>query len=121
MSMCDEATGTDGQAAEDAALAIARRFEEDWPADIEGYLPPGGEVRRLAVIHLSNIDLELRLEAYGVARAEDYLRRFAPEWAADRQAALDLIAAEYEGLGEAPAPEEFCERYPAYRADLLPL
>src|SRR3954454_8552815 len=121
MSGPDDGSGDGRQDVEEAALAIAHRFEGAWPAEIDGYLPPDGDVRRLAVVHLSNIDLELRWGVHGIARAEDYLERFASEWAADRPAALELVVNEYELRGEVPAPEAFCERFPALRDDLLAL
>src|SRR5579859_7093264 len=76
------------------------RFEDAWQRGgqptLDDFLPPPGSPgRHELLIDLVNVDLERRLAAGRPARVEDYAGRF-PELAADPDALLDLILAEYE-------------------------
>src|SRR5215469_4503610 len=76
-----------------------KRFEDAWRQaprpGIDDYLPSGDPLRRLVLIELVHIDLELRLKAEEAARVEEYLARY-PELEGDRAVTLGLIAAEHE-------------------------
>ena len=68
-------------------------FEDAWrsgvrPA-IEAFLPEG-PARLPALAELAQTELELRLRAGELARAEDYLERF-PDLASDSAAAIGLV------------------------------
>jgi serine/threonine-protein kinase len=105
--------GCDPGPEDSRVLALAGAFQEAWPAAIEDFLPAGAGaepgVRFRALVALSHIDLELRWRAGEEARAVDYLARDPEAWRADREAALDLIAAEYELRAERLRPEAFVE------------
>ena len=69
---CDEA----------AAWALALRFQKEWNPRrvLDEYLddlPPGSKARRIAVVHLSQIDLELRWNQGQTPRADEYFGRLA--------------------------------------------
>src|SRR2546423_12464094 len=74
-----------------------RRFEVAWQGptrpDILAYLLEPGSSRLLT--ELVHVDLEYRLRAGEAARIEDYLTRY-PALSNERDAALELIAAEYD-------------------------
>jgi serine/threonine-protein kinase len=105
---------------------ILERFEDAWRRgrrpNLDEYLGAvAPDERRALLIELVQEDLEFRLKAGEPARVEDYLRRY-PELAGNREAVLDLVAAEHEqrrrrepSLG----PDEFLRRFPAYRQELL--
>jgi tRNA A-37 threonylcarbamoyl transferase component Bud32 len=120
----DDKTHDLAPAAREALEPLLHRFEQAWrqgqrPA-LEQYLPAAGPQRRAALVELVRTDLEYRLEAGEPARAEDYLQRY-PELAADRPAALDLIAREYElRRPHEPrlTPDDYLGRFPQYRAEL---
>jgi tetratricopeptide (TPR) repeat protein len=102
---------------------ILHDFEQAWRQGRrpipEAYLPPGPTPIAL-LVELVHLDLEYRLKAGEEARVEDYLARH-PELAQDREAALDLIAAEYRlrRCREANlSPEVYGRRFPQYRAEL---
>ena len=76
-----------------------RAFEHAWrrgesPA-IENFLLAEGAERPALLLELVHADLEFRLKSARPIRVEEYLQRY-PELARDREALLDLIAAEYE-------------------------
>src|SRR5262249_32160120 len=83
-------------------------------------LPADSTSRAAALIELVHIDLEFRLEAGEEARVETYLRRY-PDLASDRTTVLGLIAAEFEQRQRLAGPtvEEYLERFPEHRADLV--
>ena len=65
---------------EGAAWALALRFQKEWNGRLvlEEYLdelPPGSAARRLAVVHLCQIDLELRWNQGQKPRADEYFGR----------------------------------------------
>jgi predicted ATPase len=101
-----------------------QRFVSAWrqgerPA-LDDYLPANDPLRHPLLIELAHTDLELRLKAGAPARAEDYLGRY-PELAADRTAAVGLIAAEFDlrRRGEPGlAVEDYLRRFPDYGAEL---
>jgi WD40 repeat protein len=104
---------------------VVERFEEAWQRgegpDLEAYLPPPGSPGRAGLlVDLVNVDLERRLTAGEPARVEGYLGRY-PELAADPDALLDLILAEYElrraREGDVPFGDYAC-RFRALRAPL---
>ena len=120
------------------------RFQREWNPSVilDEYLdnlPPGTAARRVAAVHLSQIDLELRWNQGQKARADEYLGRLFRERAADRTAAMALIESEYQHrrdhfqrerqriLDEREVLrkertrlliESFCQQYPAYGDDL---
>jgi len=101
-----------------------RRFETAWregkrPA-IEDSLPPEASLRGRVLIELVHVELEFRLDDGEDVRIETYLRRY-PALAGDRDTVLDLIAAEFEHRQRLAGPtvEEYLERFPDYRADLI--
>jgi predicted ATPase len=101
-----------------------KRFEHAWRQGprpgIEDYLPGGDPLRFRVLIELVHIDLELRLKAGEIARAEEYLARY-PELAGDQAVPLELIAAEHE-LRRRREPdlalEEYLQRFPQYQTEL---
>jgi formylglycine-generating enzyme required for sulfatase activity len=103
---------------------VVHRFEEAWEAGprpvLEDYLPEGSPDRLAVLVELVHVDLERRLKAGEPARVEQYMGHFL-DLAGDREAVLDLIAAEYRlrrdrepGL----APDEYQDRFPRYEPDL---
>src|SRR5262245_39266043 len=76
-----------------------RQFERDWQAGrsppLANYLGPPGQAPHDLLIELAHIDLEFRLKAGQSVRASDYLCRY-PQLGADKGAAADLIATEYQ-------------------------
>src|SRR3954452_24016350 len=76
---------------------VIRRFEDAWQGrrrpEILAYLPAGTGRTRL-LTELVHVDLEYRLRAKEPARVEEYLARY-PELTGDRDAVLELIAAEH--------------------------
>src|SRR5262249_29523564 len=101
-----------------------RRFESTWREGkrpiIEDFLPPEATLRVPVLIELVHVDLEFRLDEGESARVETYLRRY-PALTEDRETVLDLIAAEFEHRQRMAGPtvEEYLERFPDYRADLI--
>jgi WD40 repeat protein len=85
-------------------------------------MPPGpaqSETRE-ALLRRACAELDRRLRAGDDARAEPWLERH-PELAADPDAAVELIYAEFaarEELGLGPREEAFLERFPGLRAEL---
>jgi serine/threonine protein kinase len=101
-----------------------QRFEEDWRGgarpELVAYLPTAAGDTRL-LTELVHTDLEYRLCAGEAARIEEYLARY-PELAKNRDALLELIAAEHEFRRRREpdlAPGEFFQRFPQYRTELL--
>ncbi len=100
------------------------RFEDAWqqggrPA-IDDHLG-GDEGRGALLVELVHVDLEYRLKAGEPARVEDYLGRH-PDLGRDRQAFLDLLAAEWRlRLRRDPSVnvEEYEERFPGCRTELM--
>ena len=74
-------------------------FENSWrngqSPRIADYLHANGPIRRALLIELVCVDLEFRLKAGEVARVRGYMDDF-PELTGDRNAALELLATEYE-------------------------
>jgi predicted ATPase len=108
-----------------AVEEAVKRFEAAWrqgpPPALDAHLPPAGDrLRRPLLAALAKADLELRLKAGEPVRAEEHLARY-PELAADREAALGLIAAEYK-LRRRAEPElglpDYLRRFPEYREEL---
>jgi tetratricopeptide (TPR) repeat protein len=100
------------------AQAIAREFQDRWPARIEDHLPPPGPAYSRSVVLLCNVDLELRWRTSREGRAAEYFRRFPEVWDADGDGALELIAAEYELRRAHVRLEEFCRDYSDRRKGL---
>src|SRR5438067_1270803 len=104
---------------------LIRAFEAAWgrgeaPA-IRDYLRAEGEAGHALLVELAHVDLELRLRAGSPARVEAYLAEF-PELAADAEAVLELLAAEWRlrrRHGEWVAAGEYATRFPALQGDLL--
>src|SRR5690348_1765830 len=102
-----------------------RAFEAAWgrgeaPA-VRDFLVDEGEARHALLVELAHADLALRLRAGEPARVETYLAEF-PELAADTEAVLDLLAAEWRlrrRYGESVAAAEFATRFPALHGALL--
>ncbi len=104
---------------------LIRRFEADWLAGgrpaIDACLDGlTGERRRSVLVELIHAELELRLKAGEAARVEEYLGRF-PELAGDKDALLDLIAAEYRQRRRREknlSAGEFQARFPHLQTEL---
>jgi tetratricopeptide (TPR) repeat protein len=103
---------------------VIAAFENAWQRGerplLDSYLPAAGGERRALLVELVHAELECRLKAGHLARADDYLKRY-PELAADRNLALDLIAAEYRlrrRTEPALTPAAYAERFPHYGAEL---
>jgi serine/threonine protein kinase len=103
---------------------ILSEFESAWSSgqkpDLGGYLNAADVEPRTLLTELVHADLEYRLKAGEPIRVECYLAKYA-ELAADRQAALRLIQAEFD-LRRRREPglrlDEYLDRFPQYRADL---
>jgi WD40 repeat protein len=111
--------GGEGSSLESAVKRFERAWQQGPRPAIDAYLP-AGDRRRLVLVELVHIDLELRLKCGESARVEEYLHRY-PELAGDRATALELIAVEYElrrrgepGLGL----DDYLRRFPQYHGDL---
>src|SRR5947199_5064280 len=104
---------------------LIRAFEAAWargeaPA-LRDFLRADGEARHALLAELAHVDLELRLRAGSPARVEAYLAEF-PGLAADTEAVLELLAAEWRlrrRRGEAVAAAEYAARFPALQGALL--
>jgi serine/threonine protein kinase len=106
---------------------IIERFEDAWqngqrPA-LDEYLQAGlgdGVESRRLLVELAHADLECRLKAGDPVQVETYFERYA-DLAADREAALGLIVAEYQ-LRRRRQPDltldEYLQRFPQYREHL---
>jgi serine/threonine-protein kinase len=99
---------------------VVERFERAWEEGsrptLDEFLPAGTTERSALVIELAHAELEYRLRAGEPARAEDYLRKY-PDLRADRAAAMDFIAAEYDIRSRqetAVTIAEYLERFPDY-------
>ena len=129
---------------EAAAWALALRFQQEWNPRLvlDRYLdllPPGSAARGIAVVHLCQIDLELRWKQGQKPRADEYFEWLSRERGDNRVAAMELIESEYqhrrehfqrearrvlderEILREEGARlliESFCQRYTAYGEEL---
>ena len=129
---------------DDAAWALALRFQKEWNPRLalDEYLDelaPGSEARRIAVVHLCQIDLELRWNQGQKPRADEYFGRLSRERGDDRVAAMELIQSEYQHRREhfqrecrrvlderdvlrkesaRLLIESFCEQYRAYGEEL---
>jgi hypothetical protein len=105
--------------------AVVDRFEDAWQdggrPDLAAFLPDGpAGLRRAALRELAHVDLERRLEAGEAACVEDYLAAW-PELADDADAAVGLVAAEFElrrGRTPAPDPDDYFRRFPAFASAL---
>ena len=101
-----------------------RRFEAAWQAgkrpNLDNFLPPEASLRAEVLVELVHIDMEYRFDDGEDVRIETYFRRY-PALASNRTTALDLIAAEFEHRQRLAGPtvEEYLERFPEYRADLV--
>src|SRR5262249_26441906 len=103
---------------------ILEQFAEAWQSghrpSIDAYLQAGDDVPGKLLVELTHAELECRRKAGEHARVEGYFERYA-QLAADRPAALGLIAAEFN-LRRRSEPglalEEYLQRFPQYRADL---
>ncbi len=101
---------------------LIRRFEADW---LEGKRPNiddflGRRNDKALLLELAHAELELRLKAGEPARVDDYLNKY-PDLAADSQASLGLIVAEYRlrrKLEPTLTAKDFAQRFPEYRDDL---
>ena len=142
-SLAGELEMVDGRD-EHAAWALALRFQKEWNPRcvLDEYLdelPPGSAARRIAVVHLCQIDLELRWNQGQEPRADEYFGRLTRERGDDRVALMELIQSEYqhrreqfqrecgrifderEVLRKESARlliESFCQGYPAYGEEL---
>src|SRR5262249_310232 len=103
---------------------ILEQFAEAWQSghrpSIDAYLQAGDVEPGKLLVELAHADLECRLKAGEQARVEAYFERYA-QLAADRPAALGLIAAEYNLRRDREpwiALEEYLQRFPQHRADL---
>jgi WD40 repeat protein/tRNA A-37 threonylcarbamoyl transferase component Bud32 len=94
------------------------RFEEAWqrgerPA-LDAYLPCDAEARRITLVELIHLELELRLKAGEAARVEEYLTRY-PELADDEQAVLALLQTELRARREPQLSNaEYQQRFPQF-------
>src|SRR5579875_426019 len=103
---------------------LVRRFEEAWqrgerPA-LDAYLPRDAEPRRIALVELIHLELELRLKAGEAARVEEYLTRY-PELADEPQAVLALLQTEWRmrARGEPRlSAAEYQQRFPQFAHEL---
>jgi hypothetical protein len=101
-----------------------RRFEAAWKAgkrpNLENFLPPEARLRAEVLVELVHIDMEYRFDDGENVRIETYFLRY-PALTSERATALDLIAAEFEHRQRLTGPtvEEYLERFPEYRADLM--
>jgi serine/threonine-protein kinase len=99
-------------------------FEKAWREgkrpNLEDFLPPEASLRGPVLLELVHIDLEFRLEDGEEIRIETYLKRY-PQLAGDRDTVLGLIAAEFEQRQRLAGPtvEEYLQRFPEHRADLV--
>src|SRR4051794_17204287 len=79
--------------------ARIKAFELAWQRgdnpSIDDYLRGDGPARQHLLVELVHIDLEFRLKAGQPARVEAYLERY-PSLAADRDAAAELMTAEWD-------------------------
>jgi hypothetical protein len=126
MSVRDEPPCTAGLPSEawQRVEAVLRSFEDAWRRGrsprVADYLPAAGPERRVLLVELAHEDLDYRLQAGQAARVEGYLADY-PELAADPQAVLGLIAAEYQ-LRRRREPDcavaEYLRRFPQYAAAL---
>src|SRR5262245_43928189 len=96
------------------------QFERDWLAgqqpSLDDYLSGPGSSHDL-LVELAHIDLEFRLKSGKPARAADYLERY-PQLAVDAEAAVELIATEYELRRRGDSGLAFdmiADGYPRYR------
>src|SRR5262245_37929546 len=103
---------------------VVDRFEKAWLAGnqplIDDFLPTDDLERRALIVELVHAELECRLKMGRQVGVEDYLRRY-PELAADNQAALNLIAVEYDlrqRRDPAITPAEYALRFPQYQNQL---
>ena len=103
---------------------LLSRFESDWlhgrRPELADYLPSAPAARDAVLGRLLRVDLECRLRGGEEVRVEKYLERF-PSLAADRDATLDAVAAEFEirrrwqpTLGT----DEYVNRFPQFAGDL---
>jgi WD40 repeat protein/tRNA A-37 threonylcarbamoyl transferase component Bud32/tetratricopeptide (TPR) repeat protein len=105
--------------------SLIRDFEDGWQRGerptLEAFLPPDESPRRVVLVELVHIELELRLKAGEPARVEEYLTRY-PELAAEGGTLLELLAAEYR-LRRARevclTPQEYASRFPHQGAAIL--
>src|SRR5262249_43649702 len=101
-----------------------RRFEAAWKAgkrpNLENFLPPEANLRAEVLVELFHIDMEFRFDDGDDVRIETYFHRH-PTLTSNRSTALDLIAAEFEHRQRLAGPtvEEYLDRFPEYRADLV--
>ncbi len=100
------------------------RFEEAWRQTprplIADFLPSGEPLRRVTLIELVHIELELRLKAGEAVRVEEYLAAY-PELTREPSVPIALIVAEHElrRRGEAGLDvSEYLQRFPQYRTEL---
>src|SRR5262245_28186577 len=104
--------------------ALIRAFEVAWrksPApEIDDYLQVAGPERQALLVELVHADLEFRLKSGEPIRVETYLDRY-PELVGDRQAAVELVATEYElrrRRHSQTGVDEYRARFPAYDEEL---
>jgi len=100
------------------------RFEEAWqrgerPA-LDAYLPCDAGARRLALVELIHLELELRLKAGEAARVEEYLTRY-PELTDERQTVLALLQTEWRVRARQEphlSGVEYQQRFPQFACEL---
>jgi eukaryotic-like serine/threonine-protein kinase len=92
----------DGERTDEAvAWAAALRFQREWShcVRLDDYLdelPDGSNARRIASVHLAQIDLEFRWRNGQKVRAGEYFPRVFRDRGDDRVAAMELIESEYQ-------------------------
>jgi serine/threonine protein kinase len=98
---------------------VVRRYEQACRsgdgAELEQFLPPASDGRRLAALHeLVKLDLEVQWRRGRQVRVEDYLPRF-PELGTARTVPAELIVAEFRArtlYGDQPALDVYQRRFP---------
>jgi serine/threonine protein kinase/formylglycine-generating enzyme required for sulfatase activity len=104
---------------------VIKKFEDAWrdgrEPTIAEFLPASEAERRPLLFELVHADVEIRLQAGQSPQIEAYLERY-PDLARDRDAVVELIAAEYHlrhGLDANVTAQEYFRRFPEYRVLLL--
>jgi serine/threonine protein kinase/tetratricopeptide (TPR) repeat protein len=125
VSTTDKPTKPLPQSEWDQLEEVVERFEDAWqrgkrPA-IDDYLKPGEFKSPKLVLELVHTDLECRLKAGEEVRVETYFERY-PQIAGDSDAAVGLIAAEYNFRQRREPnlkPEDYERRFPRYGEELV--
>jgi serine/threonine protein kinase len=117
----ERSKGANSSQREDVIARFEAAWEQGQRPEIDDYISLAGQANRHELLlDLIHVDLEFRVRVPDALCAERYLRRY-PEIAADRGAAVELLAAEYllrRRQHPDLEPQQLFDQFPEFREEL---